>query len=180
MKLLVPMSVLILSAVSIRAQSQVVDVRNQNFKVAIENGSSSIRYDLARCAENWKFYPERRAKYDELVANANFAEAPMIGLQIGNSGFGRYDFIFVNGKRIESSFPNKISASSRKLVELNKILSKIDATDLVEESSPKQEDGDCYFLIGNDGKDVRHMAFYGTPGSTKTGLLIRKMLELVR
>jgi hypothetical protein len=172
--------ILLVSAVSAQAEEHAAKMQNLSTEDAIKIAPSPTSHELINCVKNWRSYSERRSKFHEIVAQGRREDGPIIALQIGNSGFGRYDFIVVNGSSTNSSFPKLHARSSKELIDLYDRLRVDESTDLADPGSPSQDDGDCYFLMIKDGGEVRNVAIYGTPGATKVGLLIKKMLELVR
>ena len=53
------------------------------------------RIELKYCVKNWKLYPERDAMLSKLISKGYFDSPQYVLLEIGNAGFGSYDYAYI-------------------------------------------------------------------------------------
>ncbi|WP_374348746.1 hypothetical protein [Thermomonas sp.] len=135
---------------------------------------SDRRPELRRCIKHWGALRIKRVG----LLNAPSGEGGSVLLEIGNSGFPRYDYVRVDGFLLKSSFIATVdlshSALSKHLMELY----ANPPIDLHGSADAEVDDGDCYYLTVIGGGMQRSVAVYGSPKATPTGLLIREMLDV--
>lgn len=150
--------------------------------VAHVKSGSDHRPDLRRCIKLWSVLKVKRTTfYDKLGWNVlGNVEKDKIILEIGNSGFPRYDYIYITGNRMISSFGSSIDLSKYSFGEILVELYAGRAQILSGNASDDTEDGNCYFLtvIGNNTKNS--VAVYGELKSTFTDLLIAYLVDMAR
>jgi hypothetical protein len=138
----------------------------------------SVRASFFSCIANWKLHVKKTEKLHEALIQMKSADTPDLILEVGNSGFGGYDFIIASGGIIRSSFVNSEKKGSKELRKLFVALDMKQSQDFDDPGSPDEDDGNCYFLMIRKNGIERRAAVYGTPGNTKVGLIIKKMLSL--
>src|SRR5688572_30592717 len=100
------------------------------------------RPELRRCIKHWDALRIERIG----SLNASPGEGGSVLLEIGNSGFPRYDYVRIDGFLLKSSFNAAVdishSALGRRLMELYANPS----IDLRGSADAEVDDGDCYYL----------------------------------
>lgn len=133
------------------------------------------RIELRRCVKNWD---AMRAQRKSLGDQDDIASETIL-LEIGNSGFPRYDYVYVAGTHLSSSFGKQEDISSTNLEKLVRAVFVGSLKDLRGNAWYEAEDGDCYYLTAADSRGRKSVAVYGVPDSTVTGSLIREMLKII-
>jgi hypothetical protein len=160
------------------AQSTKKDKASVDYHEAIEHAEikpeSDRRLELRGCVKNWDaLSTDRTGLFD-----GSPSKAGSVTLEVGNSGFPRYDYVRVDGFLLSSSYSSAtvdVSKSS-----LGKKLSKLYASslaDLYGSADAEVDDGDCYYLTVNGNAGKRSVAIYGYPGSTQSGILVKELLD---
>jgi hypothetical protein len=131
--------------------------------------------EFKRCRDGWRTKQRERIELFKLFELMSLAEEEVVLLvEIGNSGFSRYDYLLVSDGYLRSSFgPGKriSSAMSRAVSGMG-----VEGAALWGNPLPSEAyDDDCYFvtLRRNDSKQV--MASYGVP-ETDVGSIIENLV----
>lgn len=178
MKLLITIIMTLLLGAPFRAYGQMSDGYQSITANSFKDSVPTVRPEILACIANWQFYSEKRTGFKENLVQMAAASGSVLILEIGGSGFGRYDFVIWNGHEMRSSFAGPKYLRND---ELQEILSSLDMTsnkEFVDPGTPGQDDGECYFLTVQKGGMQRRSVVYGTPGTTKIGRIIKKILGL--
>ncbi|HET6630385.1 MAG TPA: hypothetical protein VFG91_11480 [Woeseiaceae bacterium] len=148
-------------------------------RAQVEAGSNR-KLELRQCLRNWASKEKDRNRLFGNLLSAEKSTSPIVILEIGNSGFPRYDYILVEGSTIKSSFK---AQTSRDLVDdVHAIISGISAHDMARyrgSAHSSIDDGDCYFLTVRKDGAIKQVAVYGELGSTSSGLLTKDLISAV-
>ena len=154
-----------------------------DYKLAIDSAVVSAENDsrawMRTCVRQWvPFSKERNAIFRELHARRS-ADLSIL-LEVGNSGFPKYDFVFVADDFIRTS----LGRSEGKLADsevaqlTNAVTGKLD--EMVGSAVAQSFDSDCYFLTVRQGSRTKQVAIYGSAESTLADQIVREMLSLGR
>lgn len=177
MKRLIYVFLLTLLASCAMAESTEDIKASRRYQVAIANAEvrqgPDRRPELERCIKHWDVLRIERAG----SLNDATGEGRSVLLEIGNSGFPRYDYIRIDDFSLTSSYTAAIDVSKSAL---GKRLMEIYANhslDFRGSADSEIDDGDCYYLTVNGSGLQESIAVYGAPESTPSGLLIKEMLK---
>ena len=132
--------------------------------------------ELRRCIKHWDALRVQRVGLDDSFSG----EENAVLLEIGNSGFPQYNYVRIDGSVLKSSFGKAVDISGSDLAGQLQELYANPSVDLPGSASADVDDGDCYFLTIFAAGTRRSAAIYGSPESTRTGLLIKEVLEIAR
>ena len=127
-------------------------------------------YALERCVRNWDEIGIERSRVDTSKQDR------AVLLEIGNSGFPRYDYVLIEGGVMTNSNGATINVSETPLEGLLEKAFLADAAALRSGADGGGDDGDCYFLTlkEHDRKEV--IEVYGESGSELTKLMIDRIV----
>lgn len=139
------------------------------------------RPELRRCIKHWDaLRVERIGLLFPEPSEGRSGEQRLVLLEIGNSGFPRYDYVRIDGFLLTSSLGPSSDISQSALGEhLTEMYAK-PPTNLRGSADAKVDDGNCYYLTVSDSGIQKSVAMYGPPGSTPLGLLIKEMIKVAR
>lgn len=165
------------------AQAQRI-VQELNYDEAIKNASvtatSDKRNELMRCVKNWSLLSKARGDFGKML----FSKKPTLPgveyiLEVGGSGFSRYDYVYIYGGGVHSSFgPEKILnfPGTVSLTEFaNQILGGLPGS-----ATSEVLDGSCYFFSVKENGVVKSVAFYGELDASPIGVGIKNILDVAR
>jgi hypothetical protein len=146
--------------------------------------TSDWRSDLHLCVEKWSdALAEKRTELLRQVLNdKNELKGDGALLEVGGSSWPRYDYIYVEGAKLKSSFANAANLDIAGTV-LHKRLREISAQDLTQMTGRADSgamDAPCYFLSVKKGAFVKSIAVYAPLGTSSADLLIGDLLSIVR
>ena len=176
MKRLIFIPLLTLLASCVMAQSIKGVEASRDYKAAIAQAEvkqgGGRRLELESCIKHWDAMRIRRG--------GSLGEGHSVLLEIGNSGFPRYDYVRIDGFLLRSSFNADVDVSRSALGKRLMEIYASQSIDLRGNADSEVDDGDCYYLTVNSGGTKKSVAVYGTPESTASGLLIKEMLEMAQ
>jgi hypothetical protein len=146
-------------------------------KVPVRQGVDR-RVELQQCLKSWHSLASERGKLLD-VMRGDKAEGEAIILEIGNSGFPRYDYVYVGGMRLSSSLGHPKDLSRTELGRRLGVIYNDPLTNLQGDAQPGVDDGDCYFLTVEQRNSKKTVAVYGTPESS-IGQLVRALVMAAR
>ncbi len=155
---------------------------SSDYKGAVRNtirgGNYADKIDFDSCVRNWSFFEGKRVRGKFIRAMSEGQNNYGVLLEIGGSGFPRYDYVIINKFSLESNLgePQDLVNS-----ELGRLLQDIYDKDLVSidrGSSRAVDDGPCYYMTLVAGKVRKELAFYGEPENSLEGSLVRKILAV--
>jgi len=134
--------------------------------------------ELQRCLKHWSVLQVERRGLE--LFNADSDQTGKVLLEVGNSGFMRYNYVYVEGTFLRSSSGKEKDISRSELGGLLKDLFEHNLQGLKKnDSSIKSDDDDCYFLSFTDGITSTAIASYGIP-DTDAGKLIQALIAEAR
>ena len=137
------------------------------------------RKSFERCTQGWSENTRQRTHLFWLARNWKYlSDDPIVFVEIGNSGFSRYDFIYLKGDILVSSLgpEKKLSESLKNSVGF---FLKSAGHDSEGSSSLGSYDDDCFFVTAIDRGTSTSFAVYGLPDST-IGRFLKKILGEAR
>ena len=180
MKRLIFIPLLTLLASCVMAQSIKGVEASRDYKTAIAQAEvkqgTDRRLELESCIKHWDAMRIRRVG----SLNESLGEGHSVLLEIGNSGFPRYDYVRIDGFLLRSSFNADVDVSRSALGKRLMEIYASQSIDLRGNADSEVDDGDCYYLTVNSGGTQKSVAVYGAPESTPSGLLINEMLEMAQ
>lgn len=168
----IPVFTLLTSCVMAQSHEGVQDYKATIAQAEAKYGADR-RLELERCIKHWDAMGIQRV-------NKSLEEDRSVLLEVGNSGFPRYDYVRIDGFLLRSSFNAEVDVSNSALGKRLMGLYVSQANDLRGYADSEVDDGDCYYLTVNSGGTQKSVAVYGAPGSTPSGLLIKEMLEMAK
>jgi hypothetical protein len=136
--------------------------------------NADVRYELERCVRHWSVLNVKRATLGVSKTNRSLL------IEIGNSGFPRYDYVRIDGPLMSSSLGPTVDISKVPLGAEVAQLYSVDVADLRVSADDKVDDGDCYFLTINGEGGRQTAAIYGKPSSTVLRQLMDRILNTAR
>jgi hypothetical protein len=162
------------------AQSSKDAEASRDYKTAIAQAEvkqgTDRRLELESCIKHWDAMHIQRVA----LLNESLGESRSVLLEVGNSGFPRYDYVRIDGFLLRSSFNGDVDVSRSLLGKRLMGIYADQSIDLRGNADSEVDDGDCYYLTVNSGGMQKSIAVYGTPESTPSGLLIKEMLEMAQ
>jgi hypothetical protein len=136
------------------------------------------RVELRRCIKNWELIAEeRRSVFGSLRRKLEASDFSLL-LEVGNSAFGRYEYVAVTETEISSSFHKGEKQLPPDAVEALRKALKTQIVNIQGLAASPVDDGDCYFLTGRLGASYKQVAIYGYPKSdTPAGMIVVALLE---
>lgn len=129
---------------------------------------------LHNCVRQWSDLDgQRRALVDEF--NGRRADDIGVLLEVGNSGFGKYEFVAVIGDRVKTSGGEK-SLTKSELSRLRTLLGE-GFTGIHGEAVADKFDADCFFLTMRVRDQTRQVAIYGSPRQAAAEKLIGELIS---
>jgi hypothetical protein len=140
------------------------------------------RPDLRQCVRQWAVLGKKRtALYDELDKDIHGSiRARQIVLEIGNSGFPKYEYVHINGSHLSSSLGGSMDLSGYSFGDLLERIYAGQAPTLSGRAHGDTEDDNCYFLTVITNKGQISVAIYGQLMPTFTELLIAYLVDVAR
>ena len=145
-------------------------------------GKVDRRFELNRCVKLWDAVSDEREHLAKAIANKS-AEAGRRGvlLEMGGSGFPRYDFVRIEGFTLSSSFNSEIMDISE--TPLGKRVAMLYSSANVDlpgsDADGPEDDAGCYFLTLTVNGASTSAALYGDPSPGVAGSLVREILLVV-
>lgn len=135
------------------------------------------QWAMRQCVKNWAVTSEERQSAFASNLGA-LAGAPIkhILLEIGNSGFPSYSYIFVANNRLRSSLQKDKYISLEEVSELYRLAFSTHQTEVWADI----EDGDCYFLTIIDGDNKKTILSYGVIRSLPQDSLIKRLILMAK
>jgi hypothetical protein len=135
--------------------------------------------DLQSCVRGWN---SAQAQRDNIAKDVN-RDAGVDGnveiiIEIGNSGFDRYDYLFTNKGILNSSLGTSKIISAELQNTINSIASDKNFWD--KWSARDVFDDDCYFVSVINRNISRTIAIYGLPENSKAALLVNQIMTKAR
>jgi hypothetical protein len=146
------------------------DYRTAIAQAEVRQGTDR-RAELERCIKLWGVV---HVQIEPLNKSSN---EHSVLLEIGNSGFPRYDYVRIDGFLLKSSFGAETDVSQSVLSERLKKIYSGRQVDLRGSADAEVDDGDCYFLTVSGGGTHKSIAVYELPATTSSGLLIKEILK---
>lgn len=136
------------------------------------------RVGFESCVRNWSFFKGKRVRSRFIRAMSEGQINYGVLLEIGSSGFPRYDYVIVNNFNLDSSFGESQDLVKSELGELLQTIYAGDLNSIDRGSSRAVDDGPCYYMTLVVGKVSKELAFYGEPEDSLEGSLVKKILEV--
>lgn len=127
-------------------------------------------YALERCVRNWDEIRIERTRVD------TSKQGRAVLLEIGNSGFPRYDYVLMEGGVMTNGNGATINVSETPLEGLLDKAFLADAAALRSGKDSGGDDGDCYFLTLKEDGRKEVIEVYGDSGSKLIKMLINRIL----